>query len=108
LKPNGTITQKRGGNANIGRQLYPLLSKAGFKNIEVSPRQIYVDNSKSELVESFIKNTFTAMIKGMSQDIIGEDLLSKEDVKLGIQGLLRTAETDGVFSYTFFKAKASV
>ncbi|MEM8966598.1 MAG: methyltransferase domain-containing protein [Bacteroidota bacterium] len=102
------LQRKRGGNANIGRQLYPLLSEAGYKNIAVSPRQIYVDGSKPKLVEGFIKNTFTAMIQGMSEDILSEEVLTKSDLQEGIRGLLRTAESDGVFSYTFFKARAVV
>ncbi|GAJ07754.1 unnamed protein product, partial [marine sediment metagenome] len=51
-----------GGNALIGRQIYPLLKQSGFKNCTVSPRMVYVDSSKPELVEGFTKNTFIAMI----------------------------------------------
>ena len=98
------LQKKRGGNANIGRELFPLLSKSGYKNIEVSPRQIYVDKSKPELVEGFIKNTFTAMIQGMSAEIISEGILSVQEFERGIDGLNRTTRKDGVFSYTFFKA----
>jgi len=102
------LQKKRGGNANIGRALYPLLSEAGYKNIEVSPRQIYVDSSKPKLVEGFIKNTFTAMIQGMSSEIISEEILSIEEFDKGIKGLLNTTGKDGVFSYTFFKAKGTI
>ncbi|MEM9921892.1 MAG: methyltransferase domain-containing protein [Bacteroidota bacterium] len=137
LKPNGTITviegdhgsslfypenmfsrkvieaqvqlQKlRGGNANIGRELYPLLSKAGYREIEVSPRQIYVDETKPTLVNGFIKNTFTAMIQGMSKEMISEGIISMKDADKGIDGLLKTTEKNGVFSYTFFKAKGKL
>lgn len=100
------LQEKRGGNANIGRTLYPLLNQAGYQQIQVSPRQIYVDQSKPILVEGFIKNTFTAMMTGMSADLISEGLVAKTEYELGINGLLRTAEADGVFSYTFFKGKA--
>jgi hypothetical protein len=31
-----------GGDANIGRKLYPLLTQSGFKEIKVSPRHVYV------------------------------------------------------------------
>ena len=99
------LQQEKGGNANIGRALYPLLNQAGFKDIVVSPRQIYVDPTRPRLVEGFIKNTFIAMIQGMSEAAFKAGLLSKSDYDLGIAGLLRTAETDGVFSYTFFKGK---
>lgn len=108
IKAQVDLQRKRGGNANIGRELHPLLEEAGFKNIDVSPRQIYVDSSKPILVEGFIRNTFTAMIQGMSEDILSEGLLTKADLKEGVNGLLRTTESDGVFSYTFFKAKGSL
>ncbi|OJJ21851.1 methyltransferase type 11 [marine bacterium AO1-C] len=97
------LQQGKGGNANIGREVYPLLSKAGFQEIVVSPRQIYVDGTRPALVDGFIKNTFTAMMQGMSETVLKEGLVSKSDYDLGIEGLLRTAEADGVFSYTFFK-----
>ena len=72
----------------------------------MSPRQIYVDSSKLSLVDGFIRNTFTAMIQGMSEDLLKEELVSVSELQDGINGLLRTAEIDGVFSYTFFKANA--
>ncbi|MEL7161687.1 MAG: methyltransferase domain-containing protein, partial [Bacteroidota bacterium] len=40
------LQHRKGGNANLGRQLYPLLQEVGYKDIRVSPRQIYVDGSK--------------------------------------------------------------
>jgi len=42
----------------IGRELYPLLRAAGFSSIHVSPRMVYVDSGKPDLVEGFTKNTF--------------------------------------------------
>ena len=47
------------------------------------------------------------MIQGMSEEIISEEILSQEELDKGIDGLLRTAEKDGVFSYTFFKGIAT-
>ncbi|MEM1328492.1 MAG: methyltransferase domain-containing protein [Bacteroidota bacterium] len=100
------LQAQRGGNANIGRQLFPLLQAANYHDIQVSPRQIYVDASKLELVDGFIKNTFTAMIQGIKEDVLNTKLATKAEWQTGIDGLLRTAEQDGTFSYTFFKAKA--
>ena len=48
------------------------------------------------------------MIQGMSEDLIQEELVSSIELNEGINGLLRTAEIDGVFSYTFFRANAFV
>lgn len=101
------LQQENGGNANIGRELYPLFTTAKLENVQVSPRMIYVDGSKPNLVEGFIKNTFTAMIEGIEKDAIAQRIINPKTFKKGIKDLYRTAEPDGVFSYTFFKAFAS-
>ena len=61
------LQQRAGGNAMIGRELYPLLRQAGFNSVRVSPRMVYVDSSKPELVEGFTKKTFTAMTEGVRE-----------------------------------------
>jgi SAM-dependent methyltransferase len=100
------LQKRAGGNANIGRELYPLLNRCGFDSINVSPRMVYVDASKPQLVEGFIRNTFTAMIKGVRDSSLKSGLIDEETFDDGIKGLYRTAEDDGVFCYTFFKAVA--
>jgi phospholipid N-methyltransferase len=98
------VPQKQdGGNSNIGRELYPLLHAAGLSDIEVSPRVVYVDAGKPELVEGFIKNTFTAMIEGVGNNAVAQGLIDRADFDQGIKDLCRTTQPDGVFSYTFFK-----
>jgi len=92
-----------GGNALIGREIYPILKKAGFSRCSVSPRMVYVDSSKPHLVEGFTKNTFTAMIEGVGEDALKNSLVSKDEWDKGIKDLYRTSEDDGVFCYTFFK-----
>jgi ubiquinone/menaquinone biosynthesis C-methylase UbiE len=92
-----------GGNALIGRQLYPLLVQAKFTNCCVSPRMVYVDSSKPELVEGFTKNTFTAMVEGVREQAIKRGIIEKDIFEKGISDLYRTAQDDGVFCYTFFK-----
>ena len=94
------------GNALIGRALYPLLIQAGFSQIQVSPRMVYVDSSKPELVEGFTKKTLTAMIEGVRKSSLEAGLISAADFDQGVADLYRTAEADGVFCYTFFKASA--
>ena len=95
-----------GGNALIGRALYPLLTEAGFSEVHVSPRMVYVDASKPELVEGFTKRTFTAMIEGIRESALSAGLMRAADFDKGVADLYRTAEADGVFCYTFFKATA--
>jgi len=92
------------GNALIGRALYPLLTEAGFSDVHVSPRMVYVDASKPGLVEGFTKKTFTAMIEGIRKPAVESGLMSAADFDRGVADLYRTAEADGVFCYTFFKA----
>lgn len=94
------------GNSLIGRQLYPLLKEAGFGNVSVSPRMVYVDSSRPELVEGFTKNTFTAMVEGVKDQAISLGLIDEKTWNKGIADLYRTAEDDGVFCYTFFKGLA--
>ncbi len=100
------LQARAGGNALIGRELYPLLIKAGFKNCSVSPRMVYVDWSRPHFVEGFTKNTFTAMIEGVREKALDAGIIDPESFDRGIRDLYRTAEPDGVFCYTFFKAFA--
>lgn len=98
------LQRRAGGNAMIGRQLYPLLCSAGYHSVRVSPRMVYVDSSKPGLVEGFTKKTFTAMIEGIRESAIGAGLLEQRVFQEGVRDLYRTTESDGVFCYTFFKA----
>jgi SAM-dependent methyltransferase len=98
------LKQEMGGNALIGRQLYPLLVAAGFGEVHASPRMVYVDASRPALVEGFTKLTFTAMVEGVGDAALRQGLINKEELDQGIRDLYRTAETDGVFCYMFFKA----
>jgi ubiquinone/menaquinone biosynthesis C-methylase UbiE len=100
------LQKRAGGNANIGRELYPLLTAGGFSAIGVSPRMVYVDASRPQLVEGFTRNTFTAMIEGVRASSLAAGLLDADTFDAGIRGLYRTTEADGVFCYTFFKAVA--
>lgn len=97
------LQKQNGGDANIGRKLYPILEKAGFETIAVSPRQVYVDDSNPALVEGFTKNTFTAMIEGIKEDAISKNIIERDIFEKGIQDLYKTAQGGGTFCYTFFK-----
>jgi ubiquinone/menaquinone biosynthesis C-methylase UbiE len=102
------LQARAGGNACVGRQLYPLLTRAGYRNCRVSPRMVYVDSSKPDFVEGFTKNTFTAMIEGVREKALQAGLIDQKVFDAGIRDLYRTTEADGVFCYTFFKAVAEV
>ncbi len=97
--------QKRAnGNALIGRELYPLLTDAGFNGVMVSPRMIYVDDSKPHLVEGFTRNTFVAMVEGVQEAAISAGLMNEQDWQKGISDMKKSAQGGGTFCYTFFKA----
>jgi SAM-dependent methyltransferase len=100
------LQQRGGGNALIGRELFPLLTGAGFSDVRVSPRMVYVDSSRPSFVEGFTKLTFTAMVEGVAEEVRKQELMTPGAWERGIAGLYRTAESDGVFCYTFFKAVA--
>jgi SAM-dependent methyltransferase len=98
-----TLQQQAGGNALIGRQLYPLMNAAGFDQVSVSPRMVYADSSRPDLVDGFTRKTFTAMIEGVRTPAISAGLIKPQDFDDGIRDLHRTMQADGVFCYTFFK-----
>jgi SAM-dependent methyltransferase len=97
------LQRRAGGDALIGRQLYPLLVGAGLDAVRVSPRMVYVDSSRPGLVDGFTRKTFTAMIEGVRDAAIAGGLIEPEVFDAGVQALHRTTEADGVFCYTFFK-----
>lgn len=93
-------------NPMIGREIYPLLKNSGFENIQVSPKIVYVDASKPDLVEGFNKRTIIAMVEGVKEQAISSGMIDAESWKKGIEDLYKTTEPDGVFFYNFFKGTA--
>jgi hypothetical protein len=98
-----TLQREAGGDALIGRRLYPLMVEAGFGGVRVSPRMVYVDASRPDLVDGFTRKTFTAMIEGIREPAIAAGLTDADSFDAGVRDLHRTTEPDGVFCYTFFK-----
>lgn len=98
------LQARAGGDALIGRRLYPLFVQAGLRQVKVGPRAVYADGGRPELVEGFTKNTFAAMVEGVEEKVLAAGLMTEEDWRRGIDGLYRAAEEDGTFNYTFFKA----
>ncbi|SOE94224.1 Methyltransferase domain-containing protein [Burkholderia sp. D7] len=98
-----TLQQQAGGNALIGRQLYPLMNAAGFSQVRVSPRMVYADSSRPDLMDGFTRKTFTAMIEGVRASAVSAGLIEPDEFDKGIMDLYRTTLDDGVFCYTFFK-----
>jgi len=93
-----------GGNALIGRELYPLLLGAGFGDVAVSPRFVYVDASRPDWVEGFTRNTYIAMVEGVREQALAAGLITRPEWDKGISDLKASAGPNGTFCYTFFKA----
>jgi ubiquinone/menaquinone biosynthesis C-methylase UbiE len=100
------IQARLGGDSLIGRRLYPLLVEAGFRETRVSPRMVYVDSSRPQLVEGFSKNTFIAMVEGVREQALALGLMDARAWDKGIADMYRATQADGTFCYTFFKGTA--
>jgi hypothetical protein len=94
------------GNALVGRELQPLLARAGYEDIMVRPRTVYADQTRSALVDGFTRNTFIAMVESVRDEALAAGLTTAADWDRGITDLHLTAQADGTFHYTFFKAVA--
>ena len=97
------LQARAGGDAMIGRRLYPLMVEAGLDAVRVSPRMVYADASRPDLVDGFTRRTFTAMIEGVRGPAIAAGLAEAPAFDAGVRDLHRTAGPEGVFCYTFFK-----
>jgi len=100
------LQAEAGGDALIGRRLFPLLRKAGFHEVTVSPRFVYVDASRPAWVEGFTRNTYIAMVEGVRQRALAAGLIDRRAWEKGIGDLKASASAGGTFCYTFFKAVA--
>jgi SAM-dependent methyltransferase len=100
------LQKEAGGDALIGRRLYPLLRQAGFTRVRVSPRVVYADASRPKMVEGFTRNTFTAMVAGIEDTVLRKKMMDPARWHQGLADLQLAAGPDGVFNYTFFKARA--
>jgi ubiquinone/menaquinone biosynthesis C-methylase UbiE len=100
------IQRQMQGNALIGRELYPLLNRAGFGDIRVTPRTACVDDCSTPEQRDGFKKTFIRMVEGVREQAITEELMDEKTWKKGIRDLYRTAEPGGTFCYTFFQGTA--
>jgi len=100
------LQRSAGGDALIGRRLYPLLAQAGLETIRVEPRIVYADASRPVWVDGFTNKTFIAMVEGIRDEAIAAGLITADRFDAGVRDLRRTTEADGAFCYTFFKGVA--
>ncbi|CAM5701394.1 methyltransferase domain-containing protein [Streptomyces viridifaciens] len=95
-----------GGDALLGRRLYPLLTAAGFADVTVRPRTVYADGGRPALVDGFTLRTFVAMVEAVRAEALAAGLTTPEAFDRGIAELRGAAGPGGTFHYTFFKAVA--
>ena len=95
-----------GGDACLGRRLYPLLKSAGLRNVSVEPCVAYADASRPQWVEQFTLATITEMFALQETGVLSRGLLTEPEWRAGMQGMRRAARDDGTFAYTFFRATA--
>src|ERR1019366_1376178 len=86
------LQARLGGDSLVGRRLYPLLVDAGFREARISPRMVYVDNSRPDLVEGFSKNTFIAMVEGVRDQALSLGIVDPRTWEKGIADLYRATE----------------
>ncbi|AFV23519.1 methyltransferase [Methanolobus psychrophilus R15] len=97
------VQARLGGNSLIGRQVYPLLRKAGFSDVTVSPRLVYSDASRPHMEEGFVRKTIIPMVEGVRESAIEMGIIDAGTFDKGIRDLHRTAGEYGTFNYMFFK-----
>jgi len=97
------VQARLGGDALIGRRLYPLMCAAGLGGVVVSPRFVYVDASRPELEEGFTRRTFAAMVEGVRGPALEMGLIDEATWERGIRALYAATGPEGTFCYTFFK-----
>lgn len=74
------------------------------KNINVSPRMVYCDESKPELMDGFVKKTIIPMVEGVEKQALKLKYIDKDSWYKGIRDLHKTGTPpEGTFCYTFFK-----
>lgn len=98
------LQMMQGGSPNRGRSLYPLFAAAGFTQLVVAPRLLYVDGRDGGAGHAFIQETFVPMLEAVGPRVIDEGIIDSNTFQEGIQDLYHLVTVEGVFCYTFFKA----
>lgn len=96
-----------GGDSLIGRRLWPLLTETGFRQARVSPRVVYCDHSRPELMHGFVGCTITPMVEGVREQALALGMMEAQSWERGIADLYALVDDpSATFCYTFFKAVA--
>ena len=101
------VQRQLGANSLIGRELYPLIHESGFRDVRITPKMVYIDQSLPLLMESFVSKTIIPMVEGVKEAALDLGLTDERTWQNGIDDLHQiTRVKDGTFCYTFFKGQA--
>jgi ubiquinone/menaquinone biosynthesis C-methylase UbiE len=88
----------------IGRRVYPLLKQSGFNIKDVSPRWVYADSSKPQLMDGVVNKIIVPMVESGKSRILESGMLDRSSWDKGIRDLSKSGKPpDGTFFYTWFK-----
>ena len=94
-----------GHNANIGRQVYPLLIQSGLQIRSIEPRFVYGDGFRPELLDGMVNQIIIPMVQTARQRSLDNGWLDETAWEQGISDLHETSiPPNGSFFYTWFKA----
>ncbi len=99
-----TAQEQLGHDPLIGRRVYPLLRQADFNIKDVSPRWVYSDSSKPDLMDGVVNKIIVPMVESGKTQILESGLVDRSTWDQGIADLLKSGKPpDGTFFYTWFK-----
>ncbi len=102
-----TVQQRLGHDPLIGRRIDPLLREAGFAVQDVSPRLVYGDQGKQQLLDDMVNRIIVPMVSSSKKEILDAKIVDIATWNKGISDLSRTSTPpDGTFFYTWFKGLA--
>jgi len=103
---NGLVRSQQdlGHDPNIGRRVYPLLTKADFCEVEVSPRWIYADQSNPNHLDGVINQIIAPMVLSAEKQVLESNMMDKKTWVKGLTDIEYIPDhKDGTFFYTWFK-----
>ncbi len=88
----------------IGRRVFPLLKQAGFRVKDVSPRLVYTDSSKPDLMDGVLNRIIVPMVESAKTRILKSNWVDQTTWDRGIKDLGKSGTPpNGTFFYTWFK-----
>ena len=94
-----------GHNANIGREVYPLLVESEFTIDSIEPRYVYGDGFRPKLLDGMVNQMIIPMVETANQRSLETGWVDEALWKQGITDLHAAGHPPtGTFFYTWFKA----